>query len=300
MVDKKGFKAGYVAVLGRPNVGKSTLINQVLQQKLSIVSHKPQTTRHQILAIYHNPKGQIVFLDTPGIHNQKKTALNKQLNQTARSSAQEVDVILHLVEAGQWHDEDRRAAEIVMSGGGQKILVINKVDLVDEKSELLPFVDNILINFSYDEVFYISALKNKQVDHLVSRLLNMLPESPPLYDPSFISDRSTRFFVSELIREQLTLRFHQELPYSLTVTIDAYEPEETITHIHATIWVERDQQKRIIIGRGGAAIKQVGVKARAEIEDFIQSRVNLKLWVKIKSAWTDDQQALDGLGYKEP
>ncbi len=300
MSDKKPFKAGYVAVLGRPNVGKSTLINQVLQQKLSIVSHKPQTTRHQILAIYHNPKGQIVFLDTPGIHNQKKTALNKQLNQTARSSAQDVDIILHLVEAGQWHDEDQRAAEIVMAGGGQKILVVNKVDLSDQKTELLPFVETILAQFAYDDVFYISALKNKQVDYLVETLLERLPQSPPLYDPSLISDRSTRFFVSELIREQLTLRFHQELPYSLTVTIDVYEIKETMTHIHATIWVEREQQKRIIIGRGGAAIKQVGIKARAEIEDFIQSRVNLKLWVKIKSAWTDDQQALDGLGYKEP
>ena len=300
MTDKTAFKAGYVAVIGRPNVGKSTLINQVLQQKLSIVSHKPQTTRHQILAIYHNPKGQIVFLDTPGIHNQKKTALNKQLNQTALSSAQDVDVVLHLVEAGQWHDEDRRAADITLAGQAKKVLVVNKVDLIDNKSDLLPFVEKILADYNYDEVFYVSALKNKQVDHLVTGLLTLLPESPPLYDPSFISDRSTRFFVSELIREQLTLRSHQELPYSLTVTIDAYEVKENMTHIHATIWVERDQQKRIIIGRGGAAIKQVGMKARSEIENFIQSRVNLKLWVKIKSAWTDDQQALDGLGYKEP
>ncbi|MCX7544621.1 GTPase Era [Marinicella gelatinilytica] len=300
MTKKEQFKAGYVAVIGRPNVGKSTLINQVLQQKLSIVSHKPQTTRHQILAIYHNPRGQIVFLDTPGIHNQKKTALNKQLNQTARSSAQDVDVVLHLVEAGQWHDEDRRAADITMATQASKILVINKVDLMDNKSDLLPFVEKILGDYHYDEVFYISALKNKQVNHLVDGLFKLLPESAPLYEPSYISDRSTRFFVSELIREQLTLRFHQELPYSLTVTIDAYEVKDNMTHIHATIWVEREQQKRIIIGRGGDAIKQVGILSRAEIENFIQSRVNLKLWVKIKSSWTDDQQALDGLGYREP
>jgi|SRR5690554_4295770 len=298
-MSKTPFKAGYVAVIGRPNAGKSTLINQILQQKLSIVSHKPQTTRHQILAIYHQEQGQIVFLDTPGIHNQKKTALNRQLNQTAKTSAQEVDVVMVMVEATKWQDEDKRAAAIAMDSRAKKILVINKVDLVKDKSELIPFVERILGEFEFDEVFYISALKNKQIEVLLEGLFRYLPASEPLFDETHISDRSSRFFVAELIREQLTLRFHEELPYSVTVTIDSYDEKPEIVHIHATIWVEREQQKRIIIGRKGDAIKQVGTKARHEIEHLIDSRVNLKLWVKVKSSWTDDQNALDALGYRD-
>lgn len=298
-MSKPSFKAGYVAIIGRPNVGKSTLINQILQQKLSIVSHKPQTTRHQILAIYHSEQGQIVFLDTPGIHNQKKTALNRQLNQTAQTSAQEVDIVMVLVEAGRWHDEDKRAATIAMDSRAKKMLVINKVDLVKDKSQMIPFVESILGEFDFDEVFYVSALKNKQINGLLDGLFNELPESEPLFEDDFVSNRSSRFFVAELIREQLTLRFHEELPYSVTVTIDSYETKAEMVHIHATIWVERDQQKRIIIGRKGDAIKQVGMNARHEIESFISARVNLKLWVKVKSSWTDDQNALDALGYRD-
>ncbi len=298
-MNKTSFKAGYVAVIGRPNAGKSTLINQILKQKLSIVTHKPQTTRHQILAIYHTKNGQIVFLDTPGVHNQKKTALNRQLNQTARTSAQEVDVVMVMVEATKWHDEDKRAAAIAMDSRAKRILVINKVDLVKDKSQLIPFVEHILAEFDFDEVFYISALKNKQIEVLLEGLFRYLPESEPLFDETHISDRPSRFFVAELIREQLTLRFHEELPYSVTVTIDSYETKAEMVHIHATIWVEREQQKRIIIGRQGDAIKQVGINSRHEIEQFINARVNLKLWVKVKSAWTDDQTALDALGYRE-
>lgn len=293
------FKAGYVAVIGRPNAGKSTLINQILQQKLCIVSHKPQTTRHQILAIYHEQRGQIVFLDTPGIHNQKKTALNRQLNQTAKTSAQEVDVVMVMVEATKWQDEDKRAAAIAMGSRAKKILVINKVDLIKDKSEMIPLVERILGEFAFDEVFYISALKNKQIEVLLDGLFRYLPESEPLFDEAQISDRSSRFFVAELIREQLTLRFHEELPYSVTVTIDSYEEKTEMVHIHATIWVEREQQKRIIIGHKGDAIKQVGTKSRHEIEHLIDARVNLQLWVKVKSSWTDDQNALDSLGYRE-
>lgn len=293
------YKAGYVAVIGRPNVGKSTLINQVLQQKLSIVSHKPQTTRHQILAIHSSENSQIVFIDTPGIHNQKGTALNKHLNQTAQSSSHGVDVVLFLVEAMKWTDEDLRAAKVMSQSEADKILVINKVDKIKQKESLIPFVEKIMLDFEFDAIHYISALKNKQIAPLLDAINNRLPVGPPIFDEEQVSDRSTRFFISELIREQLMERFHQELPYSVTVNIEAYEIKEGMHHIHAIIWVERKNQKMIIIGKQGEAIKQIGIKARKEIEQFIEARVHLKLWVKVKSSWTDDIRAIEALGYTD-
>ncbi|WP_154223295.1 GTPase Era [Marinicella rhabdoformis] len=295
----KNYKAGYVAVIGRPNVGKSTLINQVLQQKLSIVSHKPQTTRHQILAIHSTKDSQMVFIDTPGIHNQKGTALNKHLNQTAQSSSFGVDVVLFLVEAMKWNDEDKRAAKVVQQSSAKKILVINKVDKVKNKEQMIPFVEQIVNEFQFDSIHYISALKNKQVNPLLDVVNSHLPVSEPLFDDEQISDRSTRFFISELIREQMMERFHQELPYSVTVGVEQYEIKGPVHHIHAVIWVERNNQKRIIIGKQGDAIKQIGINARHEIEAFIEAKVNLKLWVKVKSSWTDDIRAIEALGYTD-
>ena len=298
------YKSGYVSVIGRPNVGKSTLINQVLKQKLSIVSHKPQTTRHQILAIHSTSEGQMVFIDTPGIHNQKGTALNKHLNQTAQSSSHGVDVVLFLVEALKWTDEDLRAAKIVQQSSAKKILVVNKVDKIKNKQQLIPFVEKILAEFEFDAIHYVSALKNKQIDPMVEVVFNFLPIGEAIFDEEQISDRSTRFFVSELIREQLMERFNQELPYSVTVNIEAYEIKESeskgpIHHIHAVIWVERKNQKGIIIGHNGEAIKQIGVNARQEIQKFIEAKVNLKLWVKVQSSWTDDIRAIEALGYND-
>ncbi len=293
------YKSGYVAVIGRPNVGKSTLINQVLQQKLSIVSHKPQTTRHQILAIHSTERNQIVFIDTPGIHNQKGTALNKHLNQTAQSSSHGVDVVLFLVEAMKWTDEDKRAAKVIAQSTAKKILVVNKVDKIRHKEQMIPYVESIMTDFEFDAIHYISALKNKHVAPLLDVIHNFLPDGAPIFDEDQISDRSTRFFISELIREQLMERFHQELPYSVTVNVEAYEIKGLVHHIHAIIWVERKNQKRIIIGTKGEAIKQIGIKARQEIQSFIQAKVNLQLWVKVKSSWTDDIKAVEALGYND-
>ncbi len=293
------YKSGYVAVIGRPNVGKSTLINQILQQKLSIVSHKPQTTRHQILAIHSTETAQIVFIDTPGIHNQKGTALNKHLNQTAQSSSHGVDAVLFLVEALKWTDEDLRAVKVMSQSSAKKILVINKVDKVKNKEQLIPFVEKIVGEFDFNDVHYISALRNKHINPLLAAIYETLPAGSPIFDEDQVSDRSTRFFITELIREQLMERFHQELPYSVTVNIEAYEIKGAIHHIHANIWVERNNQKRIIIGTKGEAIKQIGINARREIEKFIENKVNLKLWVKVKSSWTDDIRAIEALGYTD-
>lgn len=299
MTSNQPYRSGYVAVIGRPNVGKSTLINQILQQKLSITSHKPQTTRHQILAIHSTNNAQIVFIDTPGIHNQKGTALNKHLNQTAQSSSHGVDTILFLVEAMKWTDEDLRAAKVMSQSSARKVLVVNKVDKVKSKDKMIPFVEKIVGEFDIDEVHYISALRNKHVDPLIKAIQSKLPEGAPIFDEDQISDRSTRFFITELIREQLMERFHQELPYSVTVNIEAYEIKGHMHHIHANIWVERNNQKRIIIGTKGDAIKQIGINARKEIETFIDAKVNLKLWVKVKSSWTDDIRAIEALGYTD-
>ncbi|WP_223788989.1 GTPase Era [Marinicella meishanensis] len=296
---KQSYKSGYVAVIGRPNVGKSTFINQVLQQKLSIVSHKPQTTRHQILAIHSTAAAQMVFIDTPGIHNQKGTALNKHLNQTAQSSSHGVDVVLFLVEALKWTDEDRRAAKVMQQSSAKKILVINKIDKVKHKEQLMPFVERLVGEHHFDQIHYISALKNKHLEPLLKVIYDYLPVGEPIFDEDQISDRSTRFFITELIREQLMERFHQELPYSVTVNIEAYEIKGRMHHIHANIWVERNNQKRIIIGTQGDAIKQIGIKARQAIEQFIEAKVNLKLWVKVKSSWTDDIKAIEALGYTD-
>lgn len=299
MNKNQSFRSGYVAVIGRPNVGKSTLINQILQQKLSITSHKPQTTRHQILVIHSTDNAQIVFIDTPGIHNQKGTALNKHLNQTAQSSSHGVDSVLFLVEAMKWTDEDLSAAKVMAQSTARKVLVVNKVDKIKNKEQLIPFVEKIVGGFDIDEVHYISALRNKHIEPLIQSIQNSLPEGVPIFNEDQISDRSTRFFITELIREQLMERFHQELPYSVTVNIEAYEIKGHIHHIHANIWVERNNQKRIIIGSKGDAIKQIGINARKEIEAFIDAKVNLKLWVKVKSSWTDDIRAIEALGYTD-
>lgn len=298
-MNQKKYKTGFVSVIGRPNVGKSTLINQVLKQKLSIVSHKPQTTRHQILAIHSTDEGQMVFIDTPGIHNQKGTALNKHLNQTAQSSSHGVDVVLLLVEAMKWTDEDLRAAKVVQQSTAKKLLVVNKVDKVKQKEQLIPFVEKILQTYDFDGVHYISALRNKQIEPLIDVIFDHLPVGEPVFEEDQVSDRSTRFFITELIREQLMERFHQELPYSVTVNIESYEVKGPTHHIHAVIWVERKNQKGIIIGNKGEAIKQIGINARKEIEAFIQAKVNLKLWVKVQSSWTDDIKAIEALGYKD-
>ena len=293
------FRTGYVAVIGRPNVGKSTLINQITQQNLSIVSHKPQTTRHQILAIHTTDDGQIIFIDTPGIHNNNKNALNRKLNQTAMSSAHDVDCILFLVDSLKWTDEDMKVCQLIKKTEAPVLLVVNKIDKITHKERLLPHLERIKQHLDYHAVHYISALKNKYVDELMTEIQPLLPISEPHFDPEQVSTKPTSFFVAEMIREQVMHRYHEEIPYSVTVEIESFKYEGAICHIHAIIWVERQNQKQIIIGKQGQAIKKVGVQARQQIEEFLESKVNLKLWVKVKSSWTDDQKALDSLGYSD-
>ncbi len=292
-------KCGYVAVIGRPNVGKSTLINTIIGEKVSIVTAKPQTTRHQILAISTTKKGQILFIDTPGLHLGYKKALNKYMNKAAASAVMDVDLVLFLVESLKWTKDDEQAFKTVQKSTCHVFLVINKADLVKDKEKLIPFANKIMQLYDFKEIFYISATKSKGTKTLEDKIYQHLPDSENYYHQDQLTDKSSKYLIAELIREQLTLRLHQELPYSLTVEVESLKQIKQIIHIHALIWVERDMQKNMVIGKKGETLKQVGINARKEIEDLLGKKVNLKLWVKVKSAWADNDRLLQQLGYKD-
>lgn len=292
-------KCGYVAVIGRPNVGKSTLINRVVGEKVSIVTAKPQTTRHQILAIHTVSKGQILFIDTPGMHVGQKKALNKYMNRAAASAVLDVDLILFLVESMIWTKDDEQALKALQYTKTPVILVVNKSDLIKNKERLLPFVHNIFQQYNFHDVYYTSASKGKGVNDLEDKIYQLLPESENFYQEDQLTDKSTKYLVSELIREQLMLRLHQEIPYSVTVEVESYKDNGTIIHIHALIWAEREIQKNMIIGKHGETLKKVGSLARREIESLVGKKVNLKLWARVKSSWSNNETLLQQLGYTD-
>jgi GTP-binding protein Era len=292
-------KCGYVAVIGRPNVGKSTLINKIIGEKVSIVTAKPQTTRHQILGIETSSKGQILFIDTPGMHVGHKKALNKYMNKAAASAVLDVDLILFIVESLKWNNDDEQALKALKHTTTSVILIINKADLIKNKEKLLPYANQVAQQYGFKEIFYISASKGKGVKDLENKIYQLLPESENFYADDQLTDKSTRYLISELIREQLMLRLHQELPYSLTVEVESYQDKGHIVHIHALIWVEREIQKNMLIGKNGETLKQVGIQARKEIQTLVGKKVHLKLWAKVKSAWADNDRLLQQLGYKE-
>ncbi|MCB1594119.1 MAG: GTPase Era [Xanthomonadales bacterium] len=292
-------KCGYVAVIGKPNVGKSTLINNIVGEKVSIVTAKPQTTRHQILAIATSEQGQILFIDTPGIHTGHKKALNKFMNRTASTAVNDVDLILFVVESLKWNKDDEKALSALKHCKAPVLLIINKDDLVKKKETLLAYAHELFAKFNFTEVFYLSASKGKGVEPLINSIYQYLPQSENYFSDDFLTDKPTKYLVSELIREQLMLRFHQELPYSLTVEVESFKDQGNIVHIHSVIWVERPIQKNMVIGKQGASLKHVGIQSRKEIEDLLGKKVNLKLWVKVKSAWADNDKLLQQLGYKD-
>lgn len=292
-------KCGYVAVIGKPNAGKSTLINHIVGEKVSIVTAKPQTTRHQILAIHTTKKGQVLFIDTPGMHQGQKKALNKYMNRTAAAAVNDVDLILFLVESLKWNKDDEQALKSLQYTKTPVVLVINKADLIKDKEKLLPYANDLMQLYNFKEIFYISASKGKGTKDLENKIFQNLPESENYYSDNQLTDKSTKYLISELIREQLMLRMHQELPYSLTVEVESYKDIGEIVHIHALIWVEREQQKNMLIGKHGQSLKQVGIKSRREIQELVSKQVHLKLWAKVKSAWADNDRLLQQLGYKD-
>jgi GTP-binding protein Era len=293
------FHCGYVALVGRPNVGKSTLMNRILGQKLSIVTAKPQTTRQRIAGIKTTDQGQIIYIDTPGIHLAAKKALNRYMNRIAQASFHEVDLILFLIEAGRWTKQDEHVARSLDSVGVPVLLVVNKIDLVPDKSQLLQFLENDVKTQRFEEVFLIAAKSGDGVDRLEARVLKSLPFSRPYYDEDQWTDRSERFLAAELIREQLMLRLHQELPYSLTVEVEEFKREKRILRIGAIVWVERKGQKQIVIGKGGDVLKFVGSKARKALQELFEEKIYLRLWVKVSRDWSDSERALRQFGFDE-
>jgi GTP-binding protein Era len=293
------YRFGYVALVGRPNVGKSTLMNQILGQKVSIVTHKPQTTRQRIAGIKTTDRGQVVYLDTPGIHRASGRALNRYMNRVAKATFRDVDAVLFLIEAGRWTRQDAAVARLLEQVEVPRLLVINKIDRIEHKQELLAFITSVAEAFSADEVFLVSALQGDGVAELERRLLELLPFSRPYFDEDQITDRSERFLVGELLREALTVRLHQELPYALTVEIEEFRRRAGQIHVGAIIWVERESQKQIVIGKGGRVLKQVGSQARRAMEELLDEPVYLRTWVKVSRDWSRDERRLERMGFDD-
>lgn len=292
-------RSGFVALVGRPNVGKSTLLNRLVGTKISIVSHKPQTTRHRILGIRTVGESQIAYVDTPGLHRRAGKALNRQMNRAATSTLDDVDLVLWLVESGRFTKDDRMVEKALTKASVPVFVAINKVDLTTDKSQLLPFAKEITERSGSEHLFMISARDGSGVDDLESALLQAMPEGPALYEKDRLTDRGERFLIAELIREQVTRRLHQELPYAANVEVESIEREPAGVRVGAVIWVERESQKGIAIGKGGQSLKAIGTSARKSIERLLESRVHLDLWVKVKSGWTDDDRQLKDWGLTE-
>ncbi len=288
---------GYVALIGRPNVGKSTLMNHLLKQKISITSRKPQTTRHRILGINTTEAGQVIYMDTPGMHSSEKKALNRYLNKTADTTLMGVDVVVWLIDGLSWHEYDETIFIKLRQANLPVILAVNKVDKVKEKEAILAFFADARQRFPFEHLVPISALKNTNLDVLEQLIIKLLPEQSLIYPEDQITDRSERFLAAEIIREKLTRRLGAELPYELTVEIERYEEHPDITKIYALIWVERMTQKNIVIGKEGEMLKNIGTEARHDIERLIAQKVYLQLWVKVKSGWSDNERALQSLGF---
>ena len=293
-------RCGFVAVIGRPNVGKSTLINAVMGKKISIVTHKPQTTRHRILAVHTEGDTQIVFVDTPGIHRKAAKAMNRLMNRTAASALADADLVLFVAEATHWTEEDDDVVYRFRSIETPVVAVLNKVDRVHPKDRLLEAIAALSKRYEFAEIFPVSALKKDNLDALMAIIPNYLPESPLLFPQEMQTDRSAEFQAAEVIREKLTLMLHQEIPYGLTVQIERYELDDDRLTINAMIWVDRDSQKGIVVGKGGKVLKTVGQSARLEISEQLGCRVHLELWVKVKDNWSDSEQDLMRLGYELP
>lgn len=292
-------KCGYISIVGRPNVGKSTLLNRILGQKISITSRKPQTTRHNILGIKTSDDSQMIYVDTPGMHINVKNAMNQYMNRSANQTLHDVDVILFLVEGTKWTKEDEAVVQKLQNSTTPVILVINKTDVVTDKSSLLPHLKTLAEKMNFAHVIAVSAKTGKEVEALENLAKTYLQESEQFFPEDQITDRSSRFLASEIIREKLMRKLGQELPYAITVEIEQFKEEGGLYDISAAIWVERQGQKAIIIGKKGENLKLIGSQARVDMEKLFEHKVFLQLWVKVKEGWSDNIRALRSLGYTD-
>ena len=292
-------RCGYVAIIGKPNVGKSTLLNTLIKQKISITSRKPQTTRFNVLGIRTEGDCQMLFVDTPGLHRKEPRAINRVMNRNARNALREVNVVLFVVDRSKWNEGDDYVADLFTATSGSKILVVNKVDLIEDKPSVLSILELMQSRFPSAEIVPISAEKNKNVDVLYDLIREKLPESPFYFEPDQVTDRSERFLVAEIIREKIMRQLGEELPYAITILIDRFEEIKDFSFIDATIFVEKEGQKKILIGSKGEKLKRIGADARVEMQKLLGRGVMLSTWVKVKSGWSDDERALKSLGYYE-
>ena len=295
--DDRVTRCGFVAIVGRPNVGKSTLLNYLVGQKVSITSSKPQTTRHRVIGIKTAEGAQAIYVDTPGLHGGRGRAIDRAMSRAALGALQDVDLVVFVVEALRWTGDDARVAERLRDLRVPVILAVNKVDRVERKEDLLPYLEELGTRGSFAEVIPVSARAGIQLDVLEREVGRRLPESAPLFSTDQVTDRSERFLAGEIIREKLMRRLGQEVPYRLTVEIERFSEEGATTKIDAVIWVEKPGQKAIVIGAEGKMLKAVGAEARADIERMLEKRVYLGLWVKVREGWSDDDRALRQLGY---
>ncbi|SES25922.1 GTPase Era [Halopseudomonas bauzanensis] len=291
-------RCGYVAIVGRPNVGKSTLLNHILGQKLAITSRKPQTTRHTLLGIKTDGDVQAIYVDTPGLHKENDKALNRFMNKSASQTLRDVDVVLFVVDRMRWTDEDELVWNKVRHLERPVILVVNKVDRLDDKKDMLPHLEWLTQQLPNAEVVPVSALHGRNIDHLQAVIAGLLPEGEHFYPEDQLTDRSSRFLAAELVREKVMRQLGAEIPYQVAVEIEQFKQEGKVLHIHALILVEREGQKKIIIGDGGERMKKIGQEARLDMQKLFGSKIMLNLWVKVRRGWSDDERALNSLGYR--
>ena len=292
-------RCGYVAIVGRPNVGKSTLLNHILGQKISITSRKPQTTRHQVLGIKTEGDQQIIFVDTPGLHRDAAKAINRYMNRAASAAIKDVDLVVFVVDRTAWTDEDAMVLEQIQQAGLPTMLVVNKVDLLADKAELLPHLQSLADMGDFAAILPLSALHQHNVAELEAEIVKLLPESGHFFPEEQITDRSQRFLAAEIVREKIMRQLGDELPYAITVEIEEFSQEGEVLHISAVIFVERKGQKKILIGEKGSRLRSIGSDARRDMEALFDGKVMLRLWVKVKSGWSDDERALRSLGYDD-
>jgi GTP-binding protein Era len=296
-VTDTGYRAGFAAVIGRPNVGKSTLINALVGSKVSIVTAKPQTTRHRILGIASGPDAQVVFVDTPGLHRDAGKAMNRLMNRTAASALADADLVLFVLDANRWTADDEEVLSRVGSAGRPVFAVLNKIDRIEPKDKLLAILSQLSARFEFAELVPVSATRGTNLERLQSLIPPYLPVSPPLYPEHMRTDRSPAFRAAEVIREQLMLMLHQELPYGISVQIERYQEAGAGLEIDAVIWVERDSQKGIVVGKGGQQLKRAGRAARLELREHTGVPVHLALWVRVRENWADSDADLQALGF---
>jgi len=289
-------RCGFVAIVGRPNVGKSTLMNRILGKKVSITSRKPQTTRHRIVGIHTIDETQIVFIDTPGLHTQAKSALNKQLNRTASLVMSDVELIVFMTDAGKWGRDDELVLSKLKNCKVPVILAVNKTDKTPSEV-VMRSLQSYFDKFEFTETIPVSAKTGKNVDKLIAEISKRLPESPFFYDPETVTDQSDHQWAAEIIREKLMRHLGQEIPYAIAVEVEQFKREEKLLRVSAVIWVERQGQKQIVIGKKGEGLKRIGQQAREEMEAYFSEKVFLQLWVKIKKDWSEDERALKRMGY---